>query len=227
MYFDSRPVSRNNVQVGFEMRGGMRVLTEEKRATILQAAAAVFQESGFDGASMAQVAARVGGSKSTLYRYYRSKEELFIAVNQDAAKRHILPSLEQLLSSKSENLLQVLTRFGVEALAMVASEDSIKTMRTVISESGRSDIGRRFYEEGQKLGIEALAGFFEIQMDAGLMRRADPTAAAKHLLALFDSETVFPCLMGIRGPLTEPEIYDAVGRAVDIYLNGYSLKDRV
>lgn len=202
----------------------MRMLTETKRAAILQAAAAVFQEDGFEGASMAKVAACVGGSKSTLYRYYGSKEELFIAVNQDAAKRHILPSLEQLLSSTSENLSDALKRFGEAAVSMVASEPSIKMLRTVIGESGRSDIGRRFYNEGQKLGIEALAGFFKMQMDKGVMRKSDPITAAKHLVALFDAETVSPCLMGIRGALTPPEIQQAVSRAVDTYLNGYTLK---
>ena len=58
----------------------MRVRTEEKRDTIVQAASEVFLELGFEGASMSQIAARVGGSKRTLYGYFGSKEDLFLAV---------------------------------------------------------------------------------------------------------------------------------------------------
>ncbi len=49
---------------------------------ILDAAAEVFLEEGFAAASMSAIAARVGGSKGTLYNYFRSKEELFEAYIQ-------------------------------------------------------------------------------------------------------------------------------------------------
>ena len=60
----------------------MRVRTESKREAILEAASHVFLESGFEGASMAEIAARVGGSKATLYGYFGSKEDLFVEVTQ-------------------------------------------------------------------------------------------------------------------------------------------------
>lgn len=47
----------------------MRVRTEAKRDAIVEAASEVFLESGFEGASMAQIATLVGGSKATLYGY--------------------------------------------------------------------------------------------------------------------------------------------------------------
>ena len=80
----------------------MRVLTDSKRDAILQAAADIFHEQGFEGASMAGIATRVGGSKSTLYRYFSSKEELFVAVSHQAAKDQILPTLETLLASTDQ-----------------------------------------------------------------------------------------------------------------------------
>ena len=62
----------------------MRVKTDAKRQTILEAAAEVFRVQGFAGASMTAVAERAGGSKATLYRYFDSKEDVFIAVMLDA-----------------------------------------------------------------------------------------------------------------------------------------------
>lgn len=49
---------------------------EERRQEILDAAAAMFAEQGFDGTSIADIARRCGGSKALLYHYYQSKDAL-------------------------------------------------------------------------------------------------------------------------------------------------------
>ena len=43
----------------------------------------VFFEHGYSATSMSAIAARLGGSKGTLYNYFRSKEELFEAQLRD------------------------------------------------------------------------------------------------------------------------------------------------
>ena len=58
----------------------MRVKSEARRQAILDVAAEVFREHGFEHASMSEMTARLGGSKSTLYSYFASKEELFLEV---------------------------------------------------------------------------------------------------------------------------------------------------
>jgi len=54
-------------------------LSEEKRARIMAGAGAVFAADGYEGASMAGIAARAGVSKGTLYNYFPSKAALFAA----------------------------------------------------------------------------------------------------------------------------------------------------
>lgn len=58
----------------------MRRTSEAKRDAILDVAAGLFREVGFERASMAEISARVGGSKATLYSYFDSKEALFFEV---------------------------------------------------------------------------------------------------------------------------------------------------
>ena len=53
---------------------------EERRKEILDAAASMFAEKGFDGASISQIARRCGVSKALLYHYYQSKEELLFSM---------------------------------------------------------------------------------------------------------------------------------------------------
>ena len=56
-----------------------RLDRDARRELILDVAQDVFLEEGFAAASMSTIAARLGGSKGTLYNYFRSKDELFAA----------------------------------------------------------------------------------------------------------------------------------------------------
>jgi AcrR family transcriptional regulator len=200
----------------------MRVKTEAKRDAIVQAASAVFRDLGFEGASMVEIAARVGGSRATLYGYFRSKEELFIAVIHDAAKSHFDPAFAALAQEVDGDLAQTLQRFGERVLTAMCAQEFIQAQRAVIAESGRSDIGRLFYEGGPKKGAAEVAGFLALQMRMGRLRTADADVAANHLLALLQSETVLPSLLGVVGPLTRKELRESTRRSVQVFLGGYA-----
>jgi AcrR family transcriptional regulator len=57
----------------------------EREREMLRAAAEVFGERGYHGASMDEIAARVGVTKPLLYSYFDSKEGLFAACGEAAA----------------------------------------------------------------------------------------------------------------------------------------------
>lgn len=54
--------------------------TSKKRETILDAAAAVFVNEGYESSSMDKIAEVAGASKRTVYNHFASKEELFSEV---------------------------------------------------------------------------------------------------------------------------------------------------
>ena len=104
---------------------------------------------------------------------------------------------------------------------MLCEESAIQARRAIIAESGRSDIGLRFFESGPKKGAAELARFLAQQMERGKLRQSDPIIAAHHLMALLDSETITPRLFGIEKKLTKGYIREAVGRALDTFLAGH------
>ncbi len=53
---------------------------DERRAAIVEAGATLFAEEGFEGASVADLAQRCGVSKSLIYHYYDSKEDILYDV---------------------------------------------------------------------------------------------------------------------------------------------------
>jgi AcrR family transcriptional regulator len=199
----------------------MRVRTEAKREAIIEAAAEVFLEAGFEGASMSQIAARVGGSKRTLYGYFPSKEELFVAVAHSVAERFFQPVLTA-LTETTEDLPAALKRFGEDTLKFLCSEQSVQVWQTIIGVAGRSDVGVLFIETGPKKGMQHLADFLQQQMEMGRLRQADPIVAARHLAGLLQSETLMPRLFGLIKPPSEEYLRDATQRALQTFFAGYA-----
>ncbi|HEY7899822.1 MAG TPA: TetR/AcrR family transcriptional regulator [Caulobacteraceae bacterium] len=52
----------------------------ERRAAIVEGAAGLYAEHGFRGASVADLAARLGSSKALIYHYFSSKEDILFEV---------------------------------------------------------------------------------------------------------------------------------------------------
>jgi AcrR family transcriptional regulator len=62
-------------------------LQERRRAEILDAATAVFSERGFAAADVQEIADTTGIGKGTVYRYFPSKDELFLAAVDHGMRR--------------------------------------------------------------------------------------------------------------------------------------------
>jgi AcrR family transcriptional regulator len=202
--------------------GAMRVLTEAKHNEILKIASQVFTEMGYEGASMAEIATRVGGSRGTLYRYFPSKERLFLEVVLSTGRRHLEPVFVDLEQS-SGDITTALQRYGEKFLAFLCDPESLAAQRMVIAEAGRSDIGRRFHQAGPKTGLDLLAKYLSTKMEEGVLRRSDTSIAADHLVALLQAEIMPRCLMGLQGNVTRGQIKQVVKRAVAVFLAAYAV----
>ncbi|MBO4789433.1 MAG: TetR/AcrR family transcriptional regulator, partial [Oxalobacter sp.] len=73
----------------------MRRRTEEKRNAILKVARELFNEKGYHKTSMSEITEKVGGSKATLYGYFKSKEMLFQAVMADSSLEELRQNVPQ------------------------------------------------------------------------------------------------------------------------------------
>lgn len=168
----------------------MKVRTEARREAILEVASQVFVEFGFKRASMIEIVRRLGGSKSTIYGYYPSKEVLFQEVTRAAGEKQIRTAFDELASPNAiENIDTVLAKFAEKMVEFMCLPDPMATHRMVLAEAGHSNVGELFYEAGPKKGIAELADFFTCAMLQGRMQRADPLVAAQQFFALLQAET--------------------------------------
>ncbi|MBL8484627.1 MAG: TetR/AcrR family transcriptional regulator, partial [Rhodocyclaceae bacterium] len=203
----------------------MKKMTAARREAILAAAQALFEEVGFEQATMSELTARMGGSKATLYRYFDSKEALFQELLQRSASEHRgavfamlhpcggsgneLPpdAMEALaLLNPDQDVATTLGVFAQRALKTFHALQRLATRRILIAAASNPEVGRQFYENGPKRGMQLLERYFAGVMQAGQLRPADPWVAACHFRALVESEVEEPGLFNARPELTDEQI---------------------
>lgn len=197
----------------------MRAKSEERRQAILDVAEEVFRENGFELTSMSEITTRVGGSKATLYNYFASKEDLFVEVMHRFAENAIHPLFEGL--DPSLDVRASLQTFGESFISFISQPRLITLVRVLYAESGRTDVGRRFYERGPLQGEIKLADYLQQCIGRGEIRDCDPRVASRHLMALMRSEILDPLLFGASDLASLPSVRLAVERALEIFLRAY------
>ena len=137
------------------------------RQAILDAARAVFREMGYEVATVRDIIRRTGLSVGAFYNYYRSKEEVYAALSDDAARR-FRPILhaERLKAANFESYLRGATRAYFEFVATEAAAWG----KTAVA--GEAEIYTRNTPEILAVHDEVRAALAEV-MERGLAPRVD------------------------------------------------------
>jgi AcrR family transcriptional regulator len=198
----------------------MREKILDRRGVILDAARSAFFEHGYEATSMAEISARIGGSKQTLYSYFASKEDLFVAMMMEKGAAELAPVFDSM--REDLDLRSSLRAFGVTFLTFILSDDVLAMRRIIISEGARSDLGVLFFEHGAKPGWARVSDYLAQQMGRGALRCSDSERAAMHLQGLLEAGPYQLRLAGARGAVVMEEITRTVDEAVDLFLRAYA-----
>jgi AcrR family transcriptional regulator len=197
-----------------------RLDRDARRELILDVAQEVFLEEGFANASMSTIAARLGGSKGTLYNYFKSKDDLFIAY----VERRCLWQQDEVFALKpGEAPAEALQRIARSFLAHVINETTVRNFRLIVAEAERTpEISRTFYEAGPLRGTDRLAEFLASLDAAGVLDLGgDTVGAAQHFLGLVQSPTFKGRLCNAIPELTDRQIDEEAARGVRAFLRAY------
>jgi TetR/AcrR family transcriptional repressor of mexJK operon len=155
----------------------------ERRAAIVAVARDEFFAHGYGATAMSAIAAKVGGSKTTLWSYFPSKQELFTAVVDDAVER-FGAALDVPLEPELP-LKEALQRFAEGMMGIVGAPEILELHRIVMGEAGRfPELGTLYFERGPKRGKAKLATYLAAAMTDGRVRPGDPQLAARQFAVL-------------------------------------------
>ena len=197
--------------------------SDAKRRAIIAVARDAFLARGYAPTSMSEIAAKLGGSKGTLYNYFRSKEELFEAFMVETCQGQAAEVFGRLPPlSESQDIRASLIDLGATLLEFLLREEMIALHRLVVAEAGRfPELGRMFYEAGPQHGEVRFADFFEGAIAAGLVRAADPKMMGQRLKDLVLSDVYLRRLWGVLDPLSAKALRAHVAESVDIFLRAF------
>lgn len=195
--------------------------TDQKRQHILDTAYHLFRSNGFEKTTMSEITAAAGGSKATLYNYFPSKEELFLACMIDITD-HLLEGAFAGLADPKADVKAALLNTGKVALRAICTPEGLASKRLVIAEAARSGIGKLFHEKTLQY-MQELAAFLRRAMDAGHLRKDDPLQAAYQFRALLEADILERCLLGAEeAPPSSAAISRAAKNAVAAFLRAYA-----
>lgn len=188
-----------------------------KRMAFVAAAQMAFFANGYAGTTMSSIAASVGGSKSTLWKYFPSKEDLFAAVVDDIVEKY--GHAQSVTFTQEEDVFGALRRFFTILMATILSKAVLSLHRLVVSEAQNfPSLSKLYYERGPLPVKIILADYLESLMRRGTISPGNPLLAAQQLIGMVQSGAFQDALLGRRQPSNE-----RLQAEIDVAINTFCL----
>jgi len=185
------------------------------RNHLLKVAHREFVKHGYTETSIEAIAAQAMVSKTTIYRHYATKADLFRAVTLHATERMTTDLL--LIPTENRAVHDVLTDFAAACYDDLASPDMRSMTRLAVAEAHRfPDVAYNVFAQ-QRSMLAPLIGYLRRMQEQGVLRLRSADHAALQFVALVSG--------GLRVILVPREVIDRgrdlwIADAVKLFLNG-------
>ncbi|MGY1458302.1 MULTISPECIES: TetR/AcrR family transcriptional regulator [unclassified Luteimonas] len=195
-----------------------------KRASILEAAACMFLEHGFEGVSMDQIAARACVSKLTVYSHFGDKEALFIAAVEHYCQQQVPPTL--FTPASGQPLRPRLAGIARAVYALMVSPEAMSGFRLMCAPTRLgSALPELFWNAGAGHLQAGFAALLARRTAAGELAVDDTARAASQFFALLRGDVHPRLLMGVDVP-PDFDVDAHVEATVDLFLGAYAVRPR-
>ena len=202
-----------------ETRTGARRRRKTERPTeILQAALGEFSLNGFAATRLEDVAARAGVTKGTIYVYFASKEDLFVAMLKEKSQAAVdnLKTLTDDPQASAVDILRLHLAFVGECMVEDACGRDI--LRILLSEGQRfPHVVERWFAEVMEPAMESLKAVLRRGVARGEFRASAVDSYPQLMMA--------PCLfciswLALAGERRPADVGAFVEAAVDLMVQG-------
>ena len=159
----------------------------EVKEKIIHAAIESFSQTGYDRTKMEDIAKRLGLSKGTIYLYFKSKEDLFIAICEDNIQRS--DKEDAGLFVRKENVATDAEQIYDNIRRREQGNDRV--MLEMVAESARNPkLKKAMYELHAKVHEHVMQNVRTKVEEGFLKKDADAASLAIALVALYDGLAV-------------------------------------
>lgn len=154
---------------GFVPKETFFKIADDKRERLLHEAAALFAECGFNKADVAELAARAGVSKGSIYNYFESKEDLYLYVCRDGMQRSRQAIYGELDSDW--DIYQQISYIFNQGARFVSNHPEYLILYVNIASAGMERFSNQMSLEVEKYTADHFKRLILRDMEKGLVRR--------------------------------------------------------
>ena len=180
-----------------------RLRREDRKAGIIQAAASLFSEKGFNGTKTREIAAKAGVSEALIFRHFPSKEDLYAAIlAEESPVPKLLTQIKDLTRQRKD--VEV---FRLIAETIVNGSPDSELMRLILfSALEKHELSDMFFNNHIRVFYESLAGYIEQRIKEKAFRPVSPIIAARAFMGMLIYHRLLTMLFGARLPHDTKEI---------------------
>jgi AcrR family transcriptional regulator len=192
------------------------MLRQFMETTIAQAAKEVFAESGYQRATLEEIAQRAGMSKATIYIYYKNKDDLFLQVVEELVNTAMAIAAQEATTAQPPvEKLAAMVRRKMEFYERERDFFRIYLNEKHGLEVAPKDPHKRALREMYLQGIQTLAKVIQEGIDAGVLRAIDSRRLAFFLQEMMNTVHVHR----IQGK-AKTSVDEDVELLLDLFLHG-------
>ena len=194
---------------------------EFRRKAIVEAAREVFSENGYDGTTIDAVAERSEFAKATLYKFFRTKEELYLSVVED-----VFREINGIAENAMQEDLPVREKFALFIKRLITHfSDHADFFRLLMREIGRVNMAG-WKGSPHAMIHEQLNGILARELERGMKLKQIRKIDAQRAGQVFNHMVYAYHLNNLFFEHDESMKKEAVEFLVSIFFDGVGLKGR-
>lgn len=193
----------------------------EKRSAILEAAARLFLEQGFERTTVDAIAAQAGVSKLTVYSHFEGKEGLFRALIVDKCTEHFGANDFAALAVLGP---QAALQHIAQAFTTLMFHPDVVALHRVLATAAahNSTMNQTFWETGPASLIKALSHLLQDFHARGVLHVKHSAQAADQFFSLLKGADHLRAILNV-GEVPAPEqLMTYATAAVEMFLRAYA-----
>lgn len=188
--------------------------SQERQASLIQAATTLFAKKGFNGTTTKEIARAAGISEALVFKHFPTKHALYAAIlAEKVTVSELLSAVEE--SEKKRDDRRVFSLIAGYRIRPGVDPTLLRLL--LFSALEGHELSDMFFDKHHKVFYDHLAAYIQTRVEDGAFRQVDPLLAARAFIGMVVHHRLLHEIFGV--PMDRSHD-DTVSTYVDVFLHG-------
>jgi AcrR family transcriptional regulator len=196
------------------VRKTMRVSSQERQASLIASASALFAAKGFNGTTTKEIAKAAGISEALVFKYFPTKRALYAAIlKEKVTVSELLEAVEEAAKKRDDRLVFTL----IASYRIRPGVDPTLLRLLLFSALEGHELSDMFFGKQHKVFYDHLATYIQTRIQERAFRKVDPLLAARAFIGMVVHHRLLHEIFHVPMHRSHEE---TVATYVELFLNG-------